>query len=149
MNTNDLVLGLEKKNAEIMAMNISNEDKRILLNFYYDEYKMKKQQFEFNNLFNFQPIMEALPIMSQMPVMKPMPIMSQIPVMKPMHQQNMCNINQNNPNSNYNATSYSFSQQLNPNGTYTVREHNKINNNGHIDSKFNNYHIDANGNIFR
>jgi len=128
MNTYvDPKLELEKKNAEIMAMNISNEDKRILLNYYYNEYRMKKQQIEFNNLFNFQPLIQQLP---------------QIPAIQPL---NMCNITQA-PQSNYTSSAYSFSQNTNPDGTVTVREHNKTNNNGNVDTKYNHYKVDANGN---
>jgi len=149
MNTNnDLKLGLEKKNAEIMAMNISNEDKRILLNFYYNEYKIKNHELQINNLFNFQPIMQALP---QIPLMQPM---HQVPVMQPIHQVPvMCPLVQKpmtqsipQQNSNYSSSAYSFSQQLNPDGTYSVREHNKVNNNGNVDTKYNHYNVDANGN---
>jgi hypothetical protein len=126
MNTYvDPKLELEKKNAEIMAMNISNEDKRILLNYYYNEYKIKKQQIQFNNLFNFEPLIQQFP---------------QIPAIQPLNIQNHV------PKTNYTASAYSFTQHTNPDGTVTVREHNKTNNNGHVDAKYNHYKVDSNGN---
>jgi len=110
MNQNTLI----NKQNEIKNMNISEYDKKILLDFYNNQYNNQIKQYEMNNIFNFKPI---------------------FPEMKPIQGFN-----------NYNVTSYNFSKKINPDGTYTIYEQNKINNNGVVDSKINHYRIDSNGN---
>ena len=117
-----------------------------------------------NNMFNFKPIMPSMLFTPSFPLIQPIaqqhygmghhnpligemtsyvnPMTPSIPMMQPKPRQLNQRFN------NYNTTSYSFTQQLNPDGSRTVHEQNKINNNGNIDSQVNNYKIDANGNKF-
>ena len=142
----ELTSKFNEKIKEINNLNISLLDKHLLLEQYDKEYKKLLNKFVINNIFNTFRSFEMPQIIAPQMNQLHMPLIDQLNSSQvlPILGENQLNLPQ--INSNYSASSYSYSSQVNPDGVRTVYHHNKTNNNGIVNEVTNQYIIDKNGN---
>jgi hypothetical protein len=139
----DLKKSFLNKIYNVDKLNISNTEKKILIQNYYTQYKKAKA-----NLFN-----QNNPNKNQMFItFNPIGIFNNI---EKQHKtffnefDNIFNIVGNstlNPNTKHFSTSYIQQKKINPDGTTSVIESSSKNINGQINKKTDSYKIDKNGN---
>ena len=139
MESEELSKNFIKKLKEIKQIN-SEEDKAILLNYYYKEYKnnlkMLKIKYMNNNQNTESSNLINIPSSSNLINIPSLSNLINIPSLSNrINPQNLINTKK------FNSYSSVYSKKSNPDGTFTVHEKNVINDNGKIKQNENSYII--------
>ncbi len=148
-NKLDLKKAFLNKIYNVDKLNISNTEKKILMQNYYIQYKKAKA-----NLINLNNPNQMFISFNPINPINPIGILNNIEKeqQKFFNQfNNILNIDGNsisnpNPPTKHFSTSYIQQKKLNPDGTTTIIETSSKNINGKIDKKTDSYKIDKNGN---